>query len=483
MLEKQHIEIMAPAGNFECLMAAIQGGADSVYFGVGNLNMRSHSANNFTNEDLAEVVRICRQHGVKTYLTLNIVVYQTEMEDVRKALEAARDAGISAVIASDMAVIQMARSLGIEIHISTQMNISNFEAAKFYAQFADVIVLARELTLPQVKDISRRIKEENVCGPSGQLLRLELFVHGALCMSISGKCYLSLQEYGASANRGSCYQLCRRGYRVTDLETGRELEIDNKYIMSPKDLCTIEFIDKIIDAGISVFKIEGRARSAEYVKIVTSAYRQAADSCTETNTNTPATEPASPSEASAVSTTSSNTSSNTNTPATEPASPSKASAVTSAPDASAANSPEPDAANPSSEVMGNYTPELKAQLKDKLSGVFNRGFWDGYYMGARLGEWSEVYGNKASRKKVYAAKITNYFSKLGVAEVLVEAGELNVGDEILIIGPSTGCIEHKIAEIRVDLKPVQKAVKGDLCSIPIAEKLRRSDKLYLWQPA
>ena len=479
MSEKQHIEIMAPAGNFECLMAAIQGGADSVYFGVGNLNMRSHSANNFTNEDLAEVVRICRQHGVKTYLTLNIVVYQTEMEDVRKALEAARDAGISAVIASDMAVIQMARSLGIEIHISTQMNISNFEAAKFYAQFADVIVLARELTLPQVKDISRRIKEENVCGPSGQLLRLELFVHGALCMSISGKCYLSLQEYGASANRGSCYQLCRRGYRVTDLETGRELEIDNKYIMSPKDLCTIEFIDKIIDAGISVFKIEGRARSAEYVKIVTSAYRQAADACTETITNTPATEPASPSKASAVTT----TSSNTNTPATEPASPSEASAVTSAPDASAANSPEPDAANPSSEVMGNYTPELKAQLKDKLSGVFNRGFWDGYYMGARLGEWSEVYGNKASRKKVYAAKITNYFSKLGVAEVLVEAGELNVGDEILIIGPSTGCIENKIAEIRVDLKPVQKAIKGDLCSIPIAEKLRRSDKLYLWQPA
>ena len=491
MSEKQHIEIMAPAGNFECLMAAIQGGADSVYFGVGNLNMRSHSANNFTNEDLAEVVRICRQHGVKTYLTLNIVVYQTEMEDIRKALVAARDAGISAVIASDMAVIQMARSLGIEIHISTQMNISNFEAAKFYAQFADVIVLARELTLPQVKDISRRIKEEKVCGPSGQLLRLELFVHGALCMSISGKCYLSLQEYGASANRGSCYQLCRRGYRVTDLETGRELEIDNKYIMSPKDLCTIEFIDKIIDAGISVFKIEGRARSAEYVKIVTSAYRQAADACTSTgtltntssNTNTPATEPASPSEASAVTTTSSTTSSNTSTPATEPASPSEASAVTNAPDASAANSPEPDAANPSSEVMGNYTPELKAQLKDKLAGVFNRGFWDGYYMGARLGEWSEVYGNKASRKKVYAAKITNYFSKLGVAEVLVEAGELNVGDEILIIGPSTGCIEHKIAEIRVDLKPVQKAVKGDLCSIPIAEKLRRSDKLYLWQPA
>ena len=413
MNKAKHIEIMAPAGNFECLMAAIQGGADSVYFGVGNLNMRSHSANNFTNEDLKEVVRICKEHGVKTYLTLNIVVYQTEMEDVRKALEAAKEAGISAVIASDMAVILMARSMGIEIHASTQMNISNFEAAKFYAQFADVIVLARELTLPQIKDISQRIEDEHICGPSGNLLQLELFIHGALCMSISGKCYLSLQEYGASANRGSCYQLCRRGYRVTDLETGRELEIDNKYIMSPKDLCTIEFIDKIIDAGISVFKIEGRARSAEYVKIVTQAYRQAADAVVE----------------------------------------------------------------------GFYTDQMKQELKDRLSGVFNRGFWDGYYQGARLGQWSEVYGNKAARKKVYTAKITNYFSKLGVAEVLVEAGELKVGDDILIIGPSTGCVELKIAEIRVDLKPVEKAVKGDLCSIPVAEKLRRSDKLYLWQPA
>ena len=304
----KQIEIMAPAGNFECLMAAIQGGANSVYFGVGNLNMRSHSANNFTNEDLPEVVRICREHGVKTYLTLNIVVYQTEMEDVKKALQAAKDAGISAVIASDMAVIQMARSMGIEIHISTQMNISNFEAAKFYARFADVIVLARELTLPQIEEISRKIEEEHICGPSGELLRLELFVHGALCMSISGKCYLSLQEYGASANRGSCYQLCRRGYRVTDLETGQELNIENKYIMSPKDLCTIEFIDKIIASGITVFKIEGRARSAEYVKIVTAAYRQAADAVVE----------------------------------------------------------------------GKYTDEMKQALKDKLSGVFNRGFWDGY---------------------------------------------------------------------------------------------------------
>lgn len=408
------IEIMAPAGNFECLMAAIQGGANSVYFGVGNLNMRSHSANNFAPEDLSKITEICREHNVKTYMTLNIVVYQSDLASVRTALEEAKRAQVSAIIASDMAVIQMCRELGLEVHISTQLNVSNFEAVKFYAQFADVIVLARELTLPQIKEISQKIIEEQVKGPSGNLLRLELFVHGALCMAISGKCYLSLQEYNSSANRGSCFQLCRRGYRVTDLETGRELEIDNKYIMSPKDLCTIEFIDKIIDAGITVFKIEGRARSAEYVKIVTSAYRTAADAVL------------------------------------------------------------------SEEV---YTEEVKSALKEKLSGVFNRGFWDGYYQGARLGEWSEVYGNKATRKKSYVAKITNYFSNLSVAEVLVEAGELNVGDEILIIGPSTGCIEHTIKEIRVDLKPVQKAVKGDLCSIPVKEKLRRSDKIYIWEEA
>lgn len=408
------IEIMAPAGNFECLMAAIQGGANSVYFGVGNLNMRSHSANNFAPEDLSRITEICREHNVKTYMTLNIVVYQADLENVRKALEEAKKAQVSAIIASDMAVIQMCREMGLEVHISTQLNVSNFEAVKFYAQFADVIVLARELTLPQIKEISQKIEKEQVKGPSGNLLRLELFVHGALCMAISGKCYLSLQEYNSSANRGSCFQLCRRGYRVTDLETGRELEIDNKYIMSPKDLCTIEFIDKIIDAGITVFKIEGRARSAEYVKMVTSSYRTAAD------------------------------------------------AVLS---------------------KEGYTEEVKSALKEKLSGVFNRGFWDGYYQGAKLGEWSEVYGNKATRKKSYVAKITNYFSNLSVAEVLVEAGELNVGDEILIIGPSTGCIEHTVKEIRVDLKPVQKAVKGELCSIPVKEKLRRSDKIYIWEEA
>lgn len=410
-MPENQIEIMAPAGNFECLMAAIQGGANSVYFGVGNLNMRSHSANNFQPEDLKKITEICREHKINSYLTLNIVIYDSEMADVRAALQAAKDAGVTAVIASDMAVIGMARQMEIEVHISTQLNVSNFEAVKFYSQFADVVVLARELTLQQVKEISRRIKEEKICGPGGKLVRLEMFVHGALCMSISGKCYLSLDEYGASANRGSCYQLCRRGYKVSDLETGREFNIENKYIMSPKDLCTIEFIDKIIDAGCTVFKIEGRARSAEYVKFVTSCYREAADAV----------------------------------------------------------------------PAGTYTPDFAAGLKSKLSGVFNRGFWDGYYMGARLGEWSTVYGNKSTRKKTYVAKITNYFSNLKVAEVLVEAGELHVGDKVLIIGPSTGCLEKTITEIRVDLKSVPAAHQGELCSIPIAEHLRRSDKIYRWE--
>ncbi len=405
------VEIMSPAGNFECLHAAIQGGANSVYFGVGNLNMRSHSANNFSIEDLKEITRICSENNIKSYLTLNIVVYQEDIKSIKDTLVAAKEAKIDAIIASDMAVILLAREMGLEVHISTQLNVSNFEAAKFYAQFADVIVLARELTLPQIKEINEKIKEENICGPNGKLLRTEIFVHGALCMSISGKCYLSLQEYNASANRGSCYQICRRGYKVTDLETGRELNIENKYIMSPKDLCTIEFIDKIIDSGVTVFKIEGRARSAEYVKFVTSIYRDAANAVLE----------------------------------------------------------------------NNYTKALAKEFKDKLATVFNRGFWDGYYQGARLGEWSEVYGSKATKIKTYVAKITNYFSNISVAEVLIEHRELKVGDNILIIGPSTGCIEHTITEIRVDLKNREKAVKGDLCSIPISHKLRRSDKIYLWE--
>ena len=405
------IEIMAPAGNFECLAAAIQGGADSVYFGVGNLNMRSHSANNFKPEDLKKVADICRQHGVRSYLTLNIVLYDEDLESMRRTLEAAREAGISAVIASDMAAILYARRMGMEVHISTQLNVSNTESLRFYSQFADVAVLARELTLPQIREIGEAIEREDIKGPSGNRMRLELFCHGALCMAISGKCYLSLHEYNASANRGACYQLCRRGYRVTDLETERSLEIDNKYIMSPKDLCTIEFMDKIIGAGITVLKIEGRARSAEYVKKVTSAYRKAADAVLE----------------------------------------------------------------------GNFTPELGAALKEQLSEVFNRGFWDGYYQGARLGEWSEIYGSKATKKKIYIGKVTNYFSKLGVAEILIETGSLAVGNHILIIGPTTGVAEQEVREIRVDLETTGTAVKGQYCSIPVAQKLRRSDKVYLFE--
>ena len=417
-MTRKDLEIMAPAGNFECLHAAIQGGADSVYFGVERLNMRSHSANNFRMSDLKEICSICREHGVKSYLTLNIVLYNDDLEDMRQTLDAAREAGITAVIASDMAAILYAREIGLEVHISTQLSVSNFEALKFYSRYADVIVLARELNLHQVKEIKERIREEGIKGPSGRPVEIEMFAHGALCMAISGKCYLSLHEYGASANRGSCYQICRRGYEVTDLETGNRLVVDNKYIMSPKDLCTIEFMDKIIDAGVTVFKIEGRARSAEYVKRTASCYRRAADAVCD----------------------------------------------------------------------GRYSPELAAELKKELSEVFNRGFWDGYYQGARLGEWSEVYGSKATRKKVYSGKITNWFGKIGVAEILVESAPLKTGDRILVMGPSTGVVEMDVPEIRVALKPVSEAVKGEYCSIPVDAsllegcdgKLRRSDKVYIW---
>ena len=409
-MEAAQLEIMAPAGNFECLHAAIQGGANSVYFGIGRLNMRSHSANNFAAEDLKEVCRICRENGVRSYLTLNITLYNEDLEDMRQALRLAAEAGIDAVIVSDMAAIAYARSLGLEVHISTQLSISNSESLRFYAQFADVVVLARELTLFQVKEIKRIIDEEHICGPSGKPVRIELFCHGALCMAVSGKCYLSLHEYNASANRGSCYQVCRRGYEVTDLETGSQLVVDNKYIMSPRDLCTIEFMDRIIDAGVTVFKIEGRARSSEYVKTVTQAYRQAADAV----------------------------------------------------------------------LGGSYTPEFAAGLKARLETVFNRGFWDGYYLGAKMGQWSEVYGNRATRRKTYVGKITNYFEKIGVAEILMETGSISVGDTIVISGPTTGVYEGVVPEIRVDLKPVEKTVKGELCSIPVPQKLRRSDKVFLF---
>ncbi len=403
---------MAPAGNFECLQAAIQGGADAVYFGVGKLNMRSHSANNFAVEDLPQVCRICREAGIKSYLTLNIVLYDEDLEPMRQVVLAAKQAGITAIIASDMAAISFCRQQGVEVHISTQLSISNLESLRFYSQWADVIVLARELNLNQVREISRAIREEGIKGPSGNLLQIEMFCHGALCMAISGKCYLSLHEYNASANRGSCYQLCRRGYEVTDLETGMQLNIDNKYIMSPKDLCTIEFIDKIVDAGVTVFKIEGRARSSEYVKTVTRAYRDAADAVLE----------------------------------------------------------------------GTFSSELAAGLKEKLATVFNRGFWDGYYQGARLGQWSDAYGNKATRTKTYLGKVTNWFSKLQVAEITMETGSFKIGDTLIISGPTTGVAETAITEIRLDSGVVEKAQKGDVCSIPIPSsgKVRKGDKVFLF---
>ncbi len=417
-MDKKELEIMAPAGNFECLHAAIQGGADSVYFGIGHLNMRSHSANNFSAEDLPEITRICKEKGVKTYMTLNIVLYNEDILPMREALDAAKNAGVDAIIASDMAAITYCRQIGLEVHISTQLNVSNIEAVRFYSQFADVVVLAREVNLHQVKEIHEAIVDQGIKGPSGQPVRIEMFAHGALCMAVSGKCYLSLQTYGASANRGSCYQLCRRGYEVTDLETGTRLNVDNKYIMSPQDLCTIEFMDKIIDAGVKVFKIEGRARSAEYVKRTAECYRQAANAVCE----------------------------------------------------------------------GTYSSEYASVLKDRLSEVFNRGFWDGYYQGARLGEWSKVYGSQATRKKVYSGKVTNWFDKIGVAEILIESETLRKGDEVLIIGATTGVLERTIDEIRVELQPVQRAEKGTLCSIPVSfteedgvRKLRRGDRIYLWR--
>lgn len=405
------LEIMAPAGNFECLHAAIQGGADSVYFGVGQLNMRSHSANNFAPEDLEEVVRICNEAGVKSYLTLNIVLYQEDLEAMREALDAAKRAGVSAIIASDMATISYCRSIGLEVHISTQLSISNVESLRFYAQFADVVVLARELNLDQVKDIYETIVREHITGPSGELVRIEMFAHGALCMAISGKCYLSLHSYGASANRGACFQVCRRGYEVTDLETGNKLDIDNKYIMSPKDLCTIEFMDRIIDSGVKVFKIEGRARSAEYVKRCASCYRRAADAVLE----------------------------------------------------------------------GRYDATLAAGLKAELAEVFNRGFWDGYYQGAYLGQWSDVYGSQATRKKVYCGKVTNWFDRISVAEIAVESAALHRGMDAMAIGATTGVVEFKIEDMRVNLEQAEVAPKGIRCSVAVSEKLRRGDKIYIWE--
>ncbi len=402
---------MAPVGSYESLYAAIQGGADAIYFGIGGLNMRSKSSINFTIDDLRKIASICDENGLKSYLTVNTVVYDEDMALLHRIVDAAKDAGISAIIASDMAAIMYARQIGVEVHISTQVNVSNTEAVRFYSQFADVMVLARELNLTQVAQIHDAIEADNIRGPHGEKVRIEMFCHGALCMAVSGKCYLSLHEMNSSANRGACTQICRRGYEVTDLETGDKLAIENKYIMSPKDLKTIHFLNKMMDAGVRVFKIEGRARGAEYVRTVVSCYNEAINACLD----------------------------------------------------------------------GSYSDEKIAGWNERLAKVFNRGFWNGYYLGQRLGEWTSKYGSSATRVKVYAAKGVRYFSNIGVAEFLMENDELCVGDEIVIMGPTTGAVMMTVDEIRVDLKPVERAVKGDRFSIKVAEKVRPSDRLFVWR--
>ena len=402
-------EIMAPVGSREALAAALQAGADSIYFGIEALNMRAHSANHFTIRDLHEIAETCANHGVKSYLTVNTIIYDTDLELMQQICRAAKEAGISAVIASDVAVLSYCQEIGQEVHLSTQLNISNVEALRFYARFADVAVLARELNLEQVAHIHRAIEEEQICGPSGKPIRLEMFCHGALCMAVSGKCYLSLQNLGRSANRGECMQVCRRSFTVTDRETGMELDVDNKYIMSPKDLKTIGFMDKMVEAGVSVFKIEGRARAAEYVYTVVKCYKEALRAVLD----------------------------------------------------------------------GSFSPERVAEWDKQLATVFNRGFWDGYYLGQKMGEWSKVYGSQATERKQYIGKGQKYFSRLGVGEFLLEAGGFQVGDKLLIVGPTTGAHYVTATDIHGDHGPVQKAEKGMRVSIPVPEKTRPSDKLYL----
>lgn len=406
-MSKMH-EIMAPAGSRESLAAALKAGADSVYFGIEALNMRAHSASRFTIDDLREIAATCNAQGVKSYLTVNTIIYDEDLELMRRICDAAKEAGISAVIAADVAVLAYCHEIGQEVHLSTQLNISNAEALKFYARYADVVVLARELNLTQVKKIHEAIEQEHICGPAGEPVRIEMFCHGALCMAVSGKCYLSLDNLGHSANRGECMQVCRRSYTVRDRETGVELDVDNKYIMSPKDLKTIGFIDKMAAAGVRVFKIEGRARSAEYVYTVVKCYQEAVRAVEE----------------------------------------------------------------------GTFSEEKVAEWDRRLATVFNRGFWDGYYLGQRLGEWSAKYGSNATEKKVYVGKGVKYFSRLGVGEFYIEAGEISVGDKLVIIGPTTGVIYVDAAEIHYDNGPVEKATKGMAVSIAVPEKIRPSDKLY-----
>lgn len=411
MLRRKDFEIMAPVGSWESLAAALSAGADAVYFGIEGLNMRSRSSANFTMDDMDNIVAECNRHGVKTYLTVNTVVYDSDISLLHNIIDRAKQAGISAIISADMAAILYARQIGQEVHISTQVNVANADAVRFYSQFADVMVLARELNMEQVKGITDQIRQEDIKGPNGEPVRIEMFCHGALCMAVSGKCYMSLHQMNSSANRGACNQICRRAYVVTDKDTGQELEVDNQYIMSPKDLKTIHFLNKMVDAGVRVFKIEGRARGPEYVKEVVECYNQALQAICD----------------------------------------------------------------------GTYDEEKIAQWDERLSRVFNRGFWDGYYLGQRLGEWSSKYGPSSSRVKVYAAKAIRYFSKIGVAEFKLESSELAVGDEVVITGPTTGALIFKVDEIRVDLQAVEKAVKGDRFSIPVPERVRPNDRLYIWR--
>lgn len=411
-MNRKDFEIMAPVGSFESLSAAIDAGADAIYFGVRGLNMRSRSSANFTLDDLRDIAARCNAAGVRTYLTVNTIMYDSDLATMRDIIDAVAASDITAIIASDIATILYARSRGVEVHISTQCNVSNIEALRFYAQWADVVVLARELSLDQVRAISDAIHDRDIRGPRGELVRIEMFCHGALCMAVSGKCYLSLHEMNSSANRGACTQICRRGYRVTDLETGDELNVENKYIMSPKDLKTIHFLDRMIDAGVTVFKIEGRARGPEYVATAVRCYSEAIQAICD----------------------------------------------------------------------GTYTDAAVSGWDERLARIFNRGFWDGYYLGQRLGEWSSKYGSSATRVKHYVAKGVKYFSRLGVGEFLMEAGELRVGDEIVITGPTTGALMITVESIMVGCRPVDKAVKGDAFSIPVPAKIRPSDKLYRWDP-
>ncbi len=411
-ISRSDINLMAPVGSYESLAAAIQAGANSVYFGIEKLNMRARSSVNFTLDDLQKVVEICKEHSIETYLTLNTVLFDSELELMHGIVLKAKEVGITAIIASDQSAINFARENGVEVHISTQLNVSNFETLKFYAKYADVIVLARELNLEQVRHIHEQIAAQDIRGPRGELIKIEMFCHGALCVATSGKCYMSLHDSGYSANRGSCLQNCRRSYLVTDKESGNEMEIDHEYVMSPKDLCTIGFLDKMLEAGVRVFKIEGRARPAEYVKKVCQCYNQAFEAI----------------------------------------------------------------------LSDSYSKEKIDSWMSDLETVFNRGFWDGYYMGQRLGEWSKSYGSKATRRKTYMAKCTNYFSSLGVAEFLIESGALKLGDEVLITGPTTGVVECTVKELRIDDGTVVDEVhKGQIFSMPVPEKLRRSDRLYLWE--